>query len=51
MIIRVADGDINANTTWRLSQLFSPTFVPHKWDSEWKSHARVATTASVELSG
>ncbi|MFN5464059.1 MAG: glycosyl hydrolase family 28-related protein [Cyanobacteriota bacterium] len=49
MIVRVSDGDVNANTVWRLSQISPPTFVPQEWDGEWKAHVRTATNGHVSL--
>lgn len=49
MIVRIVDGAVNANTTWRLAHLSSSFFVPQKWDSDWKAHVRVATTGNVDL--
>jgi hypothetical protein len=49
MIVRIVDGAVNANTTWRLAHLSSSFFVLQKWDSDWKAHVRVATTGNVDL--
>ncbi|MFO0033229.1 MAG: glycosyl hydrolase family 28-related protein [Cyanobacteriota bacterium] len=49
MIVRVTDGDMNANTTWRLAHISPPTFLPQEWDGDWKAHVRAATAGHVSL--